>query len=177
MFAALLAQVQPSVPAGPITVAEAINTAVRYDGMVVTITGFLSVSEEWTRLTGVGCMKRLNASNLELVCAASLQLPDCSRTDKVCPPGLLDVVNEIRRLRSSRVEDSPKPISLTGKLGIAPQVFIPYSLSGEMPGLPKGEYRPMGFGHRNACPIKLIVTDGRVLPSGSPKKSPDARQK
>jgi hypothetical protein len=113
MLVAFLAQVQPSVPAGPISVAEAINNPARYDGKVVTITGFLSVSEEWTRLKGVGCVERLNALNRRFVCAASLQLPDCSRSEKACPPGLLAVVSEIQRLQSSRVEDSPKAISLT----------------------------------------------------------------
>jgi len=170
------AQLQSSVSPSPITVAEAINDSARYDNKEVTITGFLSVSEEWTRLKGTGCVERVNAMNRPFVCAASLNLPDCSRNEKGCSPGLLEVVSEIRRLRFSSLDGS-KPISLTGKLSAAPLVWVPYFPSADLPGLPSGQYRPMGFGHMNGSPVKLLVTDGRVLTNDSPEKSPNVKRK
>jgi hypothetical protein len=68
-------------------------------------------------------------------------------------------------MRFSRAEESTRSISLTGKLNVARMVFVPYFPPTDVPGLPKGEYRPMGFGQMNEFPVQLVVTEGRLLPA------------
>jgi hypothetical protein len=149
-------------------VAEAVNNSSQYADSTVTITGSLLVTEEVTALKGVSCVERINALKRGFTCAVSLIFPDCNRNRDACTSGLAEVLSEVRRMQSSRSGESTRSISLTGKLNVAQMVFVPYSPPTDLPGLPKGEYRPMGFGHMNAFPVQLVVTDGRVLRAENP---------
>jgi hypothetical protein len=163
---ALVAQSDPKQAASPLSVADAINESANYADRSVTITGSLFITIEVTALKGVGCIERMSALRRPFACAVSLILPDCKTAAANCGQGLLDVISEVRGIRLSR-EDSVVRVVLTGRLAVAPTVFREFFPS--VPGLPipgpRGEYVQMGFGHMGAFPVRLTVTDGRVLPA------------
>jgi hypothetical protein len=165
-----LAQVVRQTPSRPLSVAEVINESTRFSEQTVTVIGTLSWSMEWTALTGTGCVERMNILNKPFACAASLEYPDCRRVVVNCTQGMLDVLTEMRRLNRLGGE-LPTKVSLTGTLKAATRVFIPYGppLPPELAAAQRGEYRLMGFGHFNAFPVTLVVTDGALLTS--PPKS------
>jgi hypothetical protein len=159
---ALLAQSDSKQAAPPLSVADAINESANYADRSVTITGSLFATSEVTALKGVGCIERVSAMRRPFACAVSLLLPNCKTATANCSQGLLDVISEVRDMRLSG-EDSVVRIVLTGRLAVAPTVFREFFPA--IPGLPSGEYVQMGFGHMGAFPVRLTVTDGRVLPA------------
>jgi len=56
----LLVQLAADDSLKPISVVEAVNHREKYAGKIVTATGALSASEEFTALSGEGCEPRLN---------------------------------------------------------------------------------------------------------------------
>ncbi len=65
-------------------------------------------------------------------------------------------------------------LRLTGTLTPPRKVFVKDPLRPPIPGWPEGEYVEMGFGHMNAFPVQLTVTDGRIL--SQVNRSADAKR-
>jgi hypothetical protein len=122
------------------------------------------ITGEVTALKGAGCIELVSAMQRPFACAVSLVFPDCKTPDSHCSQGLLDVISEIRSIRLSR-EGPDVRVVLIGQLAKAPTVFREFSPPTTIPGLPKGEYVQVGFGHMGAFPVRLTVTDGRILPA------------
>lgn len=168
MFASLIGlvsvilQINAERPAAPLSVAEAVNDGSKYINHPVTIAGVLTVSMEFTAVSGSGCTERINALKKPYACAVSLSLPDCARPQTGCSQSLIELRNRMRRLVLSR-ERTPVPITVTGILQLPPKIFVEYTQPPVISGLPKGEYVEMGFGHMNAFPAQLIVMDGRLI--------------
>jgi hypothetical protein len=158
----MLQELMPPPPPPPIRllVAEAVNDAPKYSNRLVTIVGFLNVSDEFTAISGSGCAERMNMLRKPYSCAVSLRMPDCTRQETRCTPNLIELSNRMRQIFSTeRVQ-----IAVTGTLQLPPKVFVEYSHPPVVPGLPKGEDVEMGFGHLNGFLLQLTVTDGRLLP-------------
>ncbi len=168
---------QASGPPRILSVAEAINNSVKYGDSLISVQGRLSASEEFTALEGEGCDVRINALKRPYVCAVSLRFRYGS-ADKDCSPELRNVLSSLRKIRYSR-EASRITVVLTGKLTLPPRVYVEYAPPPAVPGLPKGEYVQMGFGHMNGFPVELIVQDGRIISdhgTSSPKEAKEHQE-
>ena len=159
----LLIQVGTDVPESPLTVAGAIKDSAKYDGKRVAIAAPLFLSIHGIFAEGEGCNKRVNALKREFACAVLIALPECRRPDTTCTQGLISLSNVIRERVEASLRLAPIPVLLTGKLEVAPRRFVERPLAPDIPGVPKGDYIQMGFGHMNAFDVRLIVTDARLL--------------
>lgn len=128
----------------------------------MTIAGVLTVSMEFTAVSGSGCTERINASKKPYACAVSLILPDCAGPQTGCSQNLMELCDGMHRLVPSR-EHTPIPITVTGILQLPPKLFVEYTPPPVILGLPKGYYVERGFGHMGVFPAQLLVTDGRLI--------------
>ena len=156
---ALLLQSDSKEPPAPLSVADAINNSAKYDGRAVSITGILFAGmEHGSFLEGSGCVERMSAMKRPFGCAIDLRWPICS-AEGACSFSLVDLLRELRPLAR---EASSVRVTLTGKLAAAPIIWKSFYPPEVIPGIPNGEYVTMGFGHMNAFPVRLTVTDARV---------------
>lgn len=145
----------------PILVREAVDHAAKYADRTVTVAGELIASLEVFAIAGDGCEVRLNKANEPFACAVLLRYPQCP-PGETCKDPFADLRDAIREMRWGR-SDRVALIRVTGKLTLAPKVFVEYVPLPVIPGLPKGEYVVRGLGHMGAFLAELQVTDAREI--------------